>query len=141
MRQLFCLLMLVTLAAIPVRAAEQPAAKDVEFFEKKIRPVLAEQCYACHSADAEKNKKLAGGLRLDTRDGVRTGGKSGPAIVPGDAKKSLLLRALRHEGPKMPANKAKLPDAVVADFETWIAAGACRSARRFAAGRQALHRH
>ena len=123
MRQRFCLLMLISLAA-PVQAAEQPAAKDVEFFEKKIRPVLAEQCYSCHSAEAEKNKKLGGALRLDTRDGVRTGGKSGPAILPGDAKKSLLLRALRHEGPKMPANKAKLTDAVVADFAQWIAAGA-----------------
>src|SRR5205823_1528052 len=95
----------------------------VEFFEKKIRPVLVQQCYECHSAEAQKNKKLRGGLRLDTRDGVLTGGDSGPAVVPGKPADSVLLRALRHDGLRMPP-KSKLPDAVVADFEKWVSLGA-----------------
>ena len=73
------------LAAVP---AEQSA-----FFEKSIRPVLVRECYSCHAVTAEKIK---GGLLLDTREGLRKGGKSGPAIVPGDAKKSLLIQALKH---------------------------------------------
>jgi hypothetical protein len=66
----------------------EPDRAQVEFFETKIRPVLVEHCYKCHSAQAAK---LKGGLRLDTRDGLRKGGDSGPAIVPGDPAGSLLL--------------------------------------------------
>src|SRR5439155_14686178 len=105
----------------PCRAPAQPPA---EFFERKIRPVLAEHCYKCHSADAEKAKKLKGGLRLDTRDGLRKGGDSGPAVVPGKADESLMVRALRYDGDlKMPPTK-KLPEAIIADFERWVAMGA-----------------
>ena len=78
------------------------ASADVEFFEAKIRPVLVKHCYQCHSAQAEKTGKLKGGLLLDTRDGSRRGGESGPAVVPGNLKKSLLLSALRHESFEMP---------------------------------------
>ncbi|HXI49964.1 MAG TPA: c-type cytochrome domain-containing protein, partial [Candidatus Saccharimonadales bacterium] len=63
---------------------------ELEFFESKIRPVLADNCYKCHSQGAEKIK---GGLLLDTRDGVLKGGNTGPAIVPGQPEKSLLLTA------------------------------------------------
>ena len=78
-------------------------AKQIEFFEKKIRPVLVEQCYECHSGQAEKVK---GGLLLDTRDGIRKGGDSGPAVVPGEPDESLLIKALRHdEELKMPPKK------------------------------------
>src|SRR5207247_2332362 len=66
----------------------------MEFFEKKIRPVLADKCYQCHSTDAEKIK---GGLVLDTRDGIRRGGDNGAAVVPGDLKASLLIEAIRYE--------------------------------------------
>ncbi len=107
-------------------AAEQsPDAKALEFFESKIRPVLVSECYQCHSAEAAKNKKLRGGLLLDTREGIRKGGDAGPAVVPGDAKKSLLLSAMRHEGAveKMPP-RGKLADAVIADFTKWIETGA-----------------
>ena len=92
------------------------------FFEKKIRPVLVDQCYSCHSAEAEK---LKGGLALDTRDGLRAGGDSGASIVPGSPDKSLLITALRHtdDDLKMPP-KQKLPAAVIADFEQWVAMGA-----------------
>jgi hypothetical protein len=96
-------------------------SRAVEFFETKIRPVLAERCYKCHSAQAKKHK---GGLTLDTRAGLRKGGDSGPAIVPGQAAESLLLKALRHgDDLKMPPD-GKLPGAVVADFEAWVKMGA-----------------
>jgi cytochrome c553 len=101
--------------------AEKPTADQLAFFEKKIRPVLAGQCYQCHSEEAKKEK---GSLLLDTRDGIRNGGDTGPAVVPGDPAKSLLLKAIKQTGElKMPP-KSKLPDDVVADFEKWIAAGA-----------------
>ena len=92
------------------------------FFEKKIRPVLADKCYKCHSAEAEKIK---GGLLLDTREGIRQGGDSGPAVVPGEPEKSLLMRRFATPIPtlKMPP-KEKLPDAVIADFEKWVKMGA-----------------
>src|SRR5262249_36606637 len=102
-----------------VRSAE-PTAEQLEFFEKKIRPVLVQHCYACHSAGA---KKLRGKLLLDSRDGIRKGGESGPAIVPGDPAASLLVKALRYQELQMPP-AGKLPDSVVADFEMWIKQGA-----------------
>jgi hypothetical protein len=93
-----------------------------EFFEKKIRPVLVEHCYECHSAGA---KKLAGGLLLDSRDGVLKGGDTGPSVEPGNPEASLLIAAVRYtdESVQMPP-KGKLPDAVVADFERWVKLGA-----------------
>ena len=100
-----------------------PITPDLErFFEDKIRPVLATQCGKCHASTAEK---LRGGLRLDSREGLRTGGDSGPAIVPGNTDDSLLIRAIRYRDDelRMPP-KAKLPDAVVADFEAWVKIGA-----------------
>jgi hypothetical protein len=105
-------------------AAEEPAAQTTEqqlgFFESKIRPVLVEHCYECHAAGA---KIVQGGLRVDHRDGLLNGGDSGAAILPKQAEKSLLLKALRHEDLKMPP-KRKLPVSVIKDFETWIAMGA-----------------
>jgi hypothetical protein len=102
-------------------ATEKPTADQLAFFEKKIRPVLVAQCYSCHS---EESKKEKGNLLLDSRDGIRKGGDTGPAVVPGDPRRSHLLAAIRQTGElKMPP-KSKLPDDVVADFEKWIAAGA-----------------
>ena len=93
----------------------------MEFFENKIRPVLAKNCYTCHSAEA---KTRMGGLSLDTRDGIREGGLRGHAVVPSDVEASLILGALRYEdGLKMPPT-GKLPDEVVQDFTTWIEMGA-----------------
>jgi hypothetical protein len=103
--------------------AEEPAPEAEAYFEKHIRPVLIAKCYQCHSAEAVKAGKFKGGLLLDTRDGIRQGGESGPAVVPGDAENSLILGALRHEDFKMPPTE-KLPDDVVAHFELWIKAGA-----------------
>jgi hypothetical protein len=95
----------------------------VEFFEKKIRPVLVEHCYKCHSHDAKKHR---GELYLDSKVGLRKGGETAPAVVPGKPAQSLLLQALRQTGElKMPPPLAeKLPAAVIADFEKWIAMGA-----------------
>ncbi len=93
----------------------------IAHFEKAIRPVLVGQCYACHAATS---KEIKGGLALDTREGIRNGGDSGPAVVPGNVKASLLIAALRHEdGLEMPPKK-KLSDAQIADFVKWIEAGA-----------------
>ncbi len=94
--------------------------RDFSFFENRIRPVLAEHCYSCHSADA---KIVRGGLRLDSRQGTLAGGDSGPAVVPGDADQSLLIAALKHQSLEMPPEQ-KLPDQVIADFEQWIELGA-----------------
>ena len=99
------------------------AGEDAAFFETKIRPVLVKQCYECHSVESGKSK---GGLTLDTKQGIRSGGDTGPAVVPGDATKSLLFAAIKHSDPdlEMPPKKARLSDAVIADFETWIKTGA-----------------
>ena len=114
------LLTVMVLATGLVAFGEDKKAGDVEFFEKRIRPVLIRHCYKCHSA---VSSELKGGLRLDSRDFTRQGGESGPAIVPGNIEKSLLLEAIRHESFKMPPDK-KLPDSVIADFEKWIEIGA-----------------
>src|SRR5689334_14817386 len=109
-------------AALLCRAAtaEELSKDHVEFFEKKIRPVLVEHCYECHSAQSEK---LKGKLLLDNRDSARKGGETGPAVVPGDPDSSLLVQALRYENFEMPP-KGKLPGPVIADFEKWIKDGA-----------------
>ncbi len=119
----------LALAAISADTSVKPAtaltAAQAEFFEKHIRPVLAEKCYKCHSADSEKVK---GGLLLDTREGIREGGESGHAVVPGDLKESLLIAALKWEDKdlRMPPEKdgGKLSDEVIANFEKWVQMGA-----------------
>ena len=102
-------------------AADNP--RQIEFFESNIRPVLVRHCYQCHSAQAQAAGKLKGGLLLDSRAGLRRGGESGPAVVPGNLNKSLLLSAMRHEDLEMPP-KGKLPSAVIANFAKWIKQGA-----------------
>ena len=99
------------------------ADEGVDFFEKNIRPVLASKCYACHSAEAARKRSLKGGLQLDTRAGIRAGGETGPAVVPGDVHKSLLVESIRHESFEMPPDE-KLSDDVVANFMRWIEMGA-----------------
>src|SRR5439155_21910157 len=100
--------------------AAELSKEHVEFFEKRIRPVLVEHCYECHSAQSEK---LKGKLLLDNRESARKGGETGPAVVPGDADASLLVQALRYENFEMPP-KGKLPAQTIADFEKWIKEGA-----------------
>ena len=90
-----------------------------EFFESKVRPVLANNCYSCHT-DSQM-----GGLRLDSADAVRKGGKSGPPIVPGKPEDSLLIQAIRQTHPrlKMPPG-GKLKDEEIAAITEWVKAGA-----------------
>ncbi|WP_435009265.1 PSD1 and planctomycete cytochrome C domain-containing protein [Tundrisphaera lichenicola] len=98
---------------------DDPSA--VEFFEKKVRPLLVENCYNCHSA----NTNAKGDLRVDDRNGLLQGGSSGPAVVPGKPAESLLIQAVLHAGgvPKMPPKK-KLTEDQVADLTRWIEGGA-----------------
>jgi hypothetical protein len=104
------------------RFAHSPTPEQVAFFESRIRPILVENCYECHSATA---KKIKGGLLLDSRTAVQRGGNTGPAITPGDPAASLLIEAIRHssEDLAMPPDN-KLPPQVIADFETWVGMGA-----------------
>ena len=95
-----------------------------DFFETRIRPVLVERCYSCHSEEAAREKNLQAGLRVDSRDGLRKGGVGGPAVVPGKPAESLLVKAIHHEGDLQMPPDEKLSDAIVADFEAWIARGA-----------------
>ncbi len=106
-------------------AEPKPTAEQLDFFEKKIRPVLSEKCYKCHS---EKADKVKGGLVLDTREGARRGGDSGPAVAPGNLADSILIEAIRYTNKDfaMPPEKSggKLSDAIIKDFETWVKMGA-----------------
>ncbi|MCI0525806.1 MAG: hypothetical protein L0Y75_11130, partial [Acidobacteria bacterium] len=102
---------------------QEPSREGLEFFEKKIRPALADNCYACHS---EKSKKPQGGLLLDSIETMLKGGASGqPAVVPGEVEKSLLIKAIRYTDAKlqMPIG-GRLPDQVIKDFEQWVKMGA-----------------
>ena len=107
--------------AMTARAAELTRAQS-EFFENKVRPVLVNSCYKCHST---KSEKVKGGLLLDSREALLKGGETGPAIVPGNPEKSLLITAVRHtdENLQMPP-KEKLSDQQISDLATWIRMGA-----------------
>jgi hypothetical protein len=103
-----------------IARADDEAAR-VDFFEKKVRPVLVKNCYTCHSA----NTNAKGGLRVDDRGGLLRGGSLGPAVVPGDPEKSLLLQAVSHTGDvsSMPPRK-HLSAEELADLSRWIKEGA-----------------
>ena len=91
----------------------------IEFFEKKVRPLLVKQCYECHSSEA---KELKGGLALDSKGGWTNGGDSGPAIKPGDVDGSILISAVRYEDYEMPP-KGKMTQAEIAVLEKWVKMG------------------
>jgi hypothetical protein len=115
--------LLAGLAVMPLSGAAAPTPDQVSFFETKIRPVLAQHCYQCHSAEALKTGKLKANLLVDSRDGMHKGGESGAAVVPGKRDESLLLAAIKYDGFEMPP-AGRLPDEVIADFEKWIDMGA-----------------
>jgi cytochrome c553 len=98
------------------------AADGIEFFETKVRPVLVQHCYRCHSGQA---KKLRGGLRLDSREALLAGGESGPALISGQPDKSRLLEAVAYKNVElqMPP-RGKLSDAAIADLTAWVRMGA-----------------
>src|SRR6218665_2831268 len=105
----------------PTLRAAQDEAQAMQFFEAKIRPVLAESCYECHG-----EKKQKGGLRLDNLGYILSGGESGPAVVPGDAMASHLYKAVTYEDKdlQMPPKDKKLPDSKIEDLKKWIDMGA-----------------
>ncbi len=116
-------LSLLSLAAATIASALEPTKAQLDFFESKVRPVLANHCYKCHSTTAEKVK---GGLRLDSREALLKGGNSGAVMVPGDPEKSLLIRAIRHTDPdlQMPPKGEKLSVEQISDLTTWVKMGA-----------------
>jgi cytochrome c553 len=118
-----------------IARAAKPTKDGLDFFEKNIRPVLADSCYKCHSAKANEKKKLEANLYLDSWAGIARGGQSGdPAIVPGDPGKSLLIKAIRYKftgddedrnmPPKSNEGGGKLPDETIRHFESWVEMGA-----------------
>ncbi|MFT6563099.1 MAG: hypothetical protein ACJAX6_001488, partial [Limisphaerales bacterium] len=111
----------VAVGAIGQACAAQADAAGIAFFEKNIRPVLANNCYQCHSAEA---RNLKGELFLDSKQGMLNGGESGPVIVPGKPAESRLLQAIRRDGKlKMPP-RDKLSGQVADNFAKWIGMGA-----------------
>jgi mono/diheme cytochrome c family protein len=116
----------VALAVLPALSArgdqtDQAAdAKAIEFFESKVRPILAEHCFSCHGP----KKQMGGGLRVDSRASMLKGGDSGPIIVPGKPEQSPMIRAILHGGDiKMPP-KTKLPSEAVETLTAWVKLGA-----------------
>ena len=109
----------------------------LQFFERKIRPVLVEHCYECHAAGA---KELGGKLLLDSREGILLGGESGPALVAGSLDESLIIQALRWKNELEMPPEDPLPETVVHDFVEWIRMGAPdpRSGPRNEPGEEAM---
>ncbi len=109
----------ILLISVVPAAAQTVDAGSPEFFENKVRPLLANSCFGCHSNSA------LGGLRLDSLDAMKKGGKRGTAIVPGDPEKSLLISAVKQTDAalKMPMG-GKLKDSEIGDLEAWVKAGA-----------------
>src|SRR5262245_22982216 len=113
----------VSLAILPPtgRAGEKNAltVQQTQFFETKVRPILADHCFPCHGP-----KKQQAGIRLDSRGALLIGGEHGPIVVPGNPGKSTLVGAVRYTGAiKMPP-KGKLPPRVIEDLTVWVAMGA-----------------
>ncbi len=119
MRHTLPALLTLTLLGSPLAAAEpKPTPEQLQFFETKVRPLLADECFRCHG-----EKKQNNGLRLDSAAAIRDGGKTGPALVPGKPGESLLIKAINHDGPKMPP-KTKLKPEEIAALTEWVKMGA-----------------
>ena len=108
---------------VRAQAGGGPAADSVEFYNQRVQPIFANNCYRCHGGMNHR-----GGLHLDSRDGMLKGGHDGAVIVPGHPEQSLLVKLIRHEGPAddpmpMPP-KSKISDADIATVTEWIKAGA-----------------
>src|SRR5712691_3717934 len=113
-------LAILTITPLTVPAADDPKPdpRSIEFFEKEVRPVLVSRCVSCHGPTQQFSS-----LRVDSRDALLKGGNRGPAIVPGDAALSLLAKAIRHDGIKMPVG-GKLAASDIDALERWINLGA-----------------
>src|ERR1700693_2009547 len=112
----------LAIVGVPATSATMLAPTDDSdtFFELKVRPVLAGTCVKCHGPG-----KASGGLRLDSREAMLKGGESGPAVVPGDPRKSLLIQAIEHEDDSltMPPERL-LPTKIRGDLASWVKSGA-----------------
>ena len=113
--------LLAAAGSSPARAAE-PSPRGIEFFEKKVRPILVEHCHSCHSVKAKKKR---GGLRIDSRADLLKGGDTGPALVPGHPEQSRLIVAVSYKDVdlQMPPRK-RLSAAAIADLTAWVKMGA-----------------
>lgn len=105
-------------------AAEADKAAQLKFYSEKVVPIFEANCYRCHGG---MNKR--GGFQMDTRAGMAKGGHDGVVLVAGHPEQSLLVKLIRHEGPKddpmdMPPKKPKISDADIATVEQWVKAGA-----------------
>src|SRR5438552_3788902 len=103
-------------AAEPIPAVTPSAA---EFFETRVRPVLAENCFSCHGAQRQK-----AGLRLDSATSLHKGGEDGPVVVSGDPERSLLIQAIRYDGNVRMPPKGKLPAQAIEALTAWVKLGA-----------------
>src|SRR5262245_15376383 len=118
----WAVLFLVLGGTVGAAGAAAPTPDDRDFFEKRVRPLLAQRCWGCHSA---KSKKSRGGLRLDSHQAILEGGDSGAAVVPGQPERSLLVQAVqhRHATVHMPPS-GQLPPREVAVLVEWVRRGA-----------------
>ena len=114
-------LIFVATAVRAVAAGAALPAEDARFFAEKVVPLFEARCFKCHS---HQSGKMKGGLTLDARSGWAEGGENGPAVIPGDVEKSLLVRAIRHTDPDLKMPKEKLPAAEIALLEEWVKRGA-----------------
>ena len=119
MKKYILALVFMTMVSLPAMAASE--AEEIAFFESKVRPILVEHCYSCHSKDA---KKVRGELWLDSKDGWMKGGESGPVIVPGQPEKSLFVDVLSYKGAIQMPPKGKLADKDIAVLAEWVKRGA-----------------
>src|SRR5207249_6724314 len=106
------------LPPFPTRRSSDLTRDQIKFFEEKVRPILAENCYKCHGSEKQK-----GNLRLDVREAVFAGGESGPVIVPGKPDESALVEAIKWQALEMPPT-GKLTDSQIATLTEWIRLGA-----------------
>ena len=113
------LVIALLVAARPAAAGDPPTPEQIEFFEKKVRPVLVEHCHSCHG-----EKKQNAGLRLDTAAGLKQGADNGAVVVAGDPGKSRLIRAINRDGDFPMPPKAALPPEAVAALTEWVKQGA-----------------
>jgi mono/diheme cytochrome c family protein len=117
------IILTVMSAAASVAVAADIPPDQLEFFDKKIKPLFVDKCYKCHSNEAGKSK---GGLLMDSREAMRKGGDTGPSVVPGDVAKSLLITAISYKDPdlQMPPKGEKLSDQEIANLTEWVKMGA-----------------
>lgn len=106
--------------SVPVADDNEIAEEDIRYFERKIRPILVERCYSCHSSQAAT---LHGGLYLDSQEGVSRGGDSGPAVIHGRPEESLLIQSVEYKGDVQMPPKGKLPESEIRELMEWVRRG------------------